>query len=180
MKRCYGIKGILFLIAIIGLAGCNGSPSAHQPKADAVAVLVPTEGSTVGGVVRFAAGGDGLRVMARIDNLSPGLHGFHIHQFGDCREPDAASAGAHFNPGNDRHGGPDATPHHIGDLGNVQANAHGVADVDRVVPLVRIDGPDSIIGRSVIVHADPDDLTSQPSGASGSRLACGVIGWAAR
>ena len=170
----------VLLVVIFGVWACNEPQPVRQPEADAVAVLIPTEGNNAAGVVRFARVDKGLRVMARITNLSPGLHGFHIHRFGDCRAADAASAGAHFNPHETGHGGLHSNRRHAGDLGNLTADAQGMATVDMVVPLIQLDGPDSVIGRSVIVHADPDDLTSQPTGKSGLRLACGVIGWAAR
>jgi Cu-Zn family superoxide dismutase len=180
MKPLCVIFWVVALAVIAGLIGCNDNPLIPQPKADAVAVLVPTQGSEAAGVVRLAKVKDGMRIMARISQLTPGDHGFHIHEFGDCRDPDAASAGDHFNPGGRRHGGPESEQHHIGDLGNVTADANGVATFDKVVARIQIDGADSIIGRSIVVHADADDLTSQPAGASGARLACGVIGWAAR
>ena len=180
MRPVFTLYGALLLVVLFGLWGCNEMTSVQQPGADAVAVLIATDGNDAEGVVRFARIDAGVRIMAEIKRLSPGLHGFHIHRFGDCRAPDAVSAGEHFNPQASRHGGPESEHRHAGDLGNLSADAQGVAIVDRVAPLIQIDGPDSIIGRSVIVHADPDDLTSQPSGASGVRLACGVIGWAAR
>ena len=158
------------------LAGCGGEPFQPAPKADAVAVLVPTAGNTAAGSVVFAKTGQGLRVIAKISNLSPGPHGFHIHEFGDCRAPDAASAGDHFNPGNAPHGAPDAETRHVGDLGNIVADESGAAKMDVVIAGLQLEGPDMIIGRSVIVHADADDMQTQPTGGAGARLACGVIG----
>ncbi len=177
-------SSLYFSVCLIAFAtgvwGCLEEGGARQPRADAVAVLRPTEANTVEGVVRFAKTDKGIRVMARLTNLAPGLHGFHIHEFGDCRASDGTSAGGHFNPTGAPHAGPDTEQRHAGDFGNVLANDDGIATLDLVSELVRLDGPDSVIGRSVIVHADPDDLESQPSGASGARLACGVIGLAAR
>lgn len=158
------------------IAGCGGDAFQPVPKADAVAVLVPTAGSTTAGSVIFAKTEQGLRVIARISNLSPGPHGFHIHQFGDCRAPDAASAGDHFNPGKASHGAPGAESRHVGDLGNVVADESGAAQMDVVIAGLQLDGPDMIIGRSVIVHADADDMQTQPTGGAGVKLACGVIG----
>jgi len=167
------------ILMLSGLWGCSADKSGRQPKADAVAELSPANGSGVRGVVRFARVEDGVRVMARVFNLSPGPHGLHIHRFGDCRSADAASAGAHFNPGGNAHGGPQDVNRHAGDLGNMVADDSGVATLDGVAPMVMLDGPDSVIGRSVVVHAKADDFKSQPSGASGERQACGVIGIAA-
>ena len=157
-------------------AGCGDATFQPAPQADAVAVLVPTAGSTTAGTVIFARAGQGLRVMAQISNLSPGPHGFHIHEFGDCRAADAASAGDHFNPGKTQHGAPDAEIRHAGDLGNIVADESGVAEMDVVIAGLQLEGPDMIIGRSVIVHANADDLQTQPTGGAGARLACGVIG----
>ncbi len=142
----------------------------------AVAVLVPTKGSEVAGTVRFMQTEKGVRVIADISGLTPGEHGFHIHEFGDVTAPDGASAGGHFNPAHVPHGAPDAAQRHAGDLGNLKADATGHATVDYVDAVLTFDGPASIIGRGVVVHADPDDLKSQPSGNAGKRVATGVIG----
>lgn len=177
-----GLSNVTFLLGFaifLSLWGCPADKTGRQPKADAVAELSPANGSSVQGIVRFARAKDGVRVMARVLNLSPGLHGFHIHQFGDCRSADAGSAGSHFNPHEKIHGAPDAENHHAGDLANLAADDSGVATLDMVALTVSLDGPDSVIGRSVIVHAEADDFKSQPAGASGTRLACGVIGIAA-
>lgn len=176
MKTLIRICAAVTLVALGFIAGCGGDTLQPAPQADAVAVLVPTAGSTTTGTVIFAKTGQGLRVVATLSGLSPGPHGFHIHQFGDCRAPDAASAGGHFNPGKTAHGAPDAEIRHVGDLGNIVADDSGVAKMDAVITGLQLKGPDAIIGRSVIVHADPDDLKTQPTGAAGARLACGVIG----
>src|SRR5262249_32337872 len=103
----------------------------------------------------------------------------HVHQFGDCSATDASSAGAHFNPTNQPHAGPDAAARHEGDMGNVEADASGNAKLDYVDHQISLaNDAKSAIGRSVVVHAKPDDLKTQPSGDSGARIACGVIGWA--
>jgi Cu-Zn family superoxide dismutase len=164
------------LAAFAMLSGCSGDLFPTVQKADAVAVLIPATGSQASGAVTFAKTPQGLRVIAQISNLAPGPHGFHIHEFGDCRAPDATSAGGHFNPGFTSHGAPDADTRHAGDLGNITADASGAAVMDVIIIGLHLDGPESIIGRSVIVHADPDDLKTQPTGAAGARLACGVIG----
>ncbi len=142
----------------------------------AVAVLVPTAGNKVSGVVHFSLTDTGVRVVADISGLSPGVHGFHIHEFGDQTSTDGLSAGGHFNPTHVHHGSPDAAEHHAGDLGNLTADASGHATLDFVDPTLRLDGPTSIIGRGVVVHADADDLKSQPVGNAGKRVATGVIG----
>lgn len=149
---------------------------AMQP-ARAVAELMPTEGSNVAGTVTFSFENEGVRVVAVIEGLEPGLHGFHVHEFGDCSAPDASSAGGHFNPEGVPHGGPEVplTQRHVGDLGNVEADAGGKVYYERVDQGITLDGPNSIVGKAVIVHAQADDLTTQPVGNAGPRLACGVI-----
>jgi Cu-Zn family superoxide dismutase len=142
----------------------------------AVAVLHPTEGNEVSGVVRFERLDAGIRVQLLIEGLEPGDHGFHIHEFGDCSAPDGTSAGGHFNPFDAPHGARDAAMRHVGDLGNVTADEDGIAEDDFVDEVIAFDGEASILARGVIVHADADDLTSQPSGNAGPRVACGVVG----
>lgn len=143
----------------------------------ASAVLQPTENSEVGGEVIFQPDEEGQEMVVRgkIYGLTPGEHGFHIHAVGDCSAKDASSAGGHFNPYNMQHGGPGAARHHLGDLGNITANADGTAEFTLTAPRLGFSGPVSILQRAVVVHADADDLESDPSGNAGGRLACGVI-----
>jgi Cu-Zn family superoxide dismutase len=143
----------------------------------AVAVLHPTAGNKVSGIVTFTEEADGVRVQADIAGLPPGKHGFHVHEFGDCSAPDLASAGAHFNPTNKPHAGPDSAARHVGDMGNVDADASGAAKLNYVDHEISLTNDQrSVIGRSVVVHAKADDLKSQPAGDSGARVGCGVIG----
>jgi len=143
-----------------------------------VAVLHPTEGSKVHGVVTFTREAKGIRVVAAVEGLNPGRHGFHIHEFGDCASRDGNSAGGHFNPHGMLHAGPTEAKRHVGDLGNIESIFNETAKYDRVDDLLTFSGKDSIIGRSVVVHAQADDLTTQPTGGAGARVACGVIGLA--
>jgi Cu-Zn family superoxide dismutase len=142
----------------------------------AVCVLHPTEGNKVNGTVYFTKTDSGVQVTVNIEGLAPGKHGFHIHEFGDCSAVDGTSAGGHFNPGGHEHGSPNSEMRHKGDLGNVEANEEGVAQMEYLDKHLKLNGINSIIGRSIIVHADEDDLTSQPTGNAGARVACGVIG----
>lgn len=153
----------------------------HDPPqvTRAVAVLHPTDGHDVHGVVTFERSGDGVTVTADVRGLAPGSHGFHVHQHGDCSAPDGASAGGHFNPTGHDHGGPGSVVRHVGDLGNIVADAEGNAHLVLTDSHLSLDGSNSIIGRGLIVHASEDDLTSQPTGAAGARVACAVIGVAA-
>lgn len=142
----------------------------------AVAVLRPTEGNDVHGIVTFTPAEDGIRIVADIEGLSPGKHGFHIHEYGDCSAPDGTSAGGHFNPEDKPHGAPGDAERHVGDLGNLEADAEGRAHYERVDSLISFTGSHSIIGLAVIIHAGEDDFVSQPTGNAGPRAACGVIG----
>ena len=168
----------IVLVTIVLFSGCDELGRHQRVKADAVAVLRATEGHRVRGTVSFVRASQGMRVIARVQGLTVGDHGFHIHQFGDCRAPDGSSAGGHFNPNNQRHGAPADKVRHIGDLGNLTADASGAARVDTIDALLTLEGPESIIGRSVVIHAQADDFKTQPAGAAGARVACGVIGYA--
>jgi superoxide dismutase, Cu-Zn family len=150
--------------------------AAGGDAADAIAVLHPTQGNDVTGVVKFTVVEDGVRVQAHVTGLTPGKHGFHVHEFGDLSAPDGTSAGDHFDPAGHDHGAPGDEVRHVGDLGNLEANAQGIAHYDRVDKHLALSGEHSIIGRGLVVHADPDDLVSQPTGAAGARVAVGVIG----
>lgn len=141
----------------------------------AVAAVKPTMDYKVRGVVTFTQKQDGVEIEGRFEGLSEGLHGFHIHEYGDCSAADASSAGGHYNPFGQIHAGPDALKRHVGDLGNLKANREGVAKYSRIDKMITLNGPDSILGKSIVIHALPDDLKTQPTGASGARVACGVI-----
>ena len=154
------------------LAGETDGAEIHK----AVAVLHPTQGNNASGTVYFSRTKNGVKVEADITGLSTGIHGFHIHEFGDCTAADGTSAGGHYNPENQSHAGPDQAKRHLGDLGNIEADNSGNAHYERTDTQLKFDGRDSIIGRGVIVHAGEDDLVSQPSGNAGPRVACGVIG----
>ena len=142
----------------------------------AVALLYPTQGNNAGGIVTLTKAGKGIRVEAEIEGLSKGKHGFHIHEFGDCSASDGKSAGGHYNPTGQPHAGPDQKKRHMGDLGNIEADNSGKARYDRVDSHLKFDGPHTIIGRGIIIHGGEDDLKSQPTGAAGPRVSCGVIG----
>ena len=142
----------------------------------AVAVLHPTKDSNVEGIVTFTKSGDETKIVADITGLTPGKHGFHIHEFGDCSSPDGKAAGGHFNPTNNPHAGHDVAQRHEGDMGNVEADSSGKAHLELTDNMMMMSGEKSIIGRGVIVHEKADDLKSQPTGDAGGRVACGVIG----
>jgi len=140
----------------------------------AIAVIHPTRDSKISGQVTFVEKKDGLHISVKCQGLTPGDHGFHIHTFGDARCEDAFCN--HFNPTNSKHGGPDSEDRHVGDLGNITANAEGTATLEVVDKQLSLNGPESIVGRSVIIHENADDLVSQPSGNAGARIAYGIVG----
>jgi Cu-Zn family superoxide dismutase len=141
----------------------------------AKADINPTQLNKVKGTVYFTQTKEGVLIIAELTDLTPGEHGFHIHEFGDCSTRDASSAGNHFNPTNQKHGSPDSSNRHVGDLGNIYADGSGYAYYQRMDRIISLNGPNSIIGRSVIVHENPDDFTTQPTGNAGLRQGCGRI-----
>ena len=157
------------LLAACATGGGSGGPSAE-------AVLKPTAGNAASGTVSFWKDGDAVVVTARVSGLTPGPHGFHIHEKGDCSAPDATSAGGHFNPQGKPHGHPDQADHHAGDMPQLVADASGNANLTATLKTVGIgSGPADIVGRGLVVHAAADDFKTQPTGNSGARVACGVI-----
>jgi superoxide dismutase, Cu-Zn family len=187
-RSSYAAVAALLLTGL--LAGCgrdrtraNSAPlpdlaqstASSGTKVVAVANLTPTEGNQVRGTVRFVEEAGGVRVIADLTGLTPGEHGFHVHETGDCSAPDAKSAGDHFNPTGHAHAGRDASERHMGDLGNLTADASGRAHLSYLDPKLKLSGEHAIIGRAVIVHAKADDLKTQPAGDAGGRVCCGVI-----
>jgi Cu-Zn family superoxide dismutase len=173
------------LAASAAAVGCAPVEQDHDHDQDhdldmtisqAVAVMSPTEGNEARGVVTFTRTEEGIVVVADLVGLEPGKHGFHIHEFGDCSATDGTSAGGHFNPEGTEHAGPHDSSRHVGDLGNVEAGENGTAHHELTDIQIAFTGEHSIIGRGVILHAGEDDLTSQPTGAAGARVACGVVG----
>lgn len=171
---------VIFIVWAYGFSS-NGLTVAEQQGAaarEAIAVINSASGSTCRGIVRFAQEAGGVKAVADVEGLAPNsIHGFHIHEFGDCSAPDATSAGSHYDAaGTKHHGTPDDTLRHSGDMGNIQADAAGKAHYELLLKGATISGVDApILGRAVIVHANPDDF-SQPVGNAGGRIGCGVIG----
>jgi Cu-Zn family superoxide dismutase len=163
-----------FLLAFGALgAGC-ASMTTSGPSA--MAVLEATKGNTAGGTVEFVQKGGKVAVSARVSGLAPGAHGFHIHEKGDCSSGDGMSAGGHFNPHAKPHASPATAERHAGDMPMLQADGYGNATLTAELEIITIgSGAADIVGKSVIVHKDPDDFKTQPTGNSGARVACGVI-----
>ena len=142
----------------------------------AMATLQPRSGDTTTGTITFTEIADGVLIHARVEGAPPGLHGFHIHEVGDCSSEDFKSAGGHFNPTGAPHGGPTDAERHGGDLGNIEIGADGIGHLEvNSEQLTVAEGGNSVVGRGVILHEGEDDLESQPTGAAGARLACGVV-----
>lgn len=177
---------ILFfsLAVMLLIAGCEQDADDIQldtgevttDYTEAVAVIHPTEGNEISGTVTFSEADEGVRVHAEIEGLEDGNNGFHIHEFGDCSAPDASSAGGHFNPEDEPHGGPDDEERHVGDMGNIEGSEDEISTRSYEDEVLNLNGPNSIIGHAVVIHAEEDDLESQPTGDAGDRLGCGVIG----
>lgn len=168
----------LICCAILFSAGVTfARPQAEGSIRDAIAVISPASASACKGIVRFKQEDGGVKLTADIEGLAPdSKHGFHIHEFGDCSAADATSAGSHYDPaGTKHHGSPSDAVKHGGDMGNLQADKAGKAHLQLSLDGVTISGAHSILGRAVIVHANPDDF-SQPVGNAGGRIGCGVIG----
>jgi len=142
----------------------------------AICIMQPLSDSKVSGMIIFTQKGDEVEITGQIAGLTPGLHGFHVHEFGDLTSKDGLSTGGHFNPEGKKHGGPHDKDRHVGDLGNIMANDKGVATLNMKDKLIQLDGPHCILGRALIVHAKADDEKTQPSGGAGGRIGGGVIG----
>ncbi|MFQ5752527.1 MAG: superoxide dismutase family protein [bacterium] len=171
---------IFAILSMVAFLSCTKKDSEAKKESaaavtKAVAVMNPTQGNEARGTVTFTVEAGGMRVVAQFEGVPEGEHGFHIHEFGDCSSGDGKSAGGHFNPEGMPHAGPKDAMRHIGDLGNITADAAGIVQKEFVDSHLTFEGANSIIGKGVILHAKPDDFTSQPTGAAGARISCGVI-----
>lgn len=186
------------IAATVALAGCAGSSKSSSASSSAAgattattaasasstggptratATLQPKSGSNTAGTVTFQQQPGGVMMTAAITGLPPNsVHGFHVHEKGDCSAPDAMSAGGHFNPTGKPHGQMTMPDHHAGDMNNLTADASGNVRVSMLLPDLTVGtGANSVIGRAVVVHKDPDDYKTQPTGNAGGRIACGVV-----
>ena len=169
-------RRLIILALALAAAGC-ATREAAGPVPVATADIRPTAGSQTAGTVRFEQRGSKVIVTAEVRGLKPGVeHGFHIHEKGDCSAPDAMSAGGHFNPTGKPHGHHGQGERHAGDLTSLVASASGTASLRFESDNITVEpGASSVVGRGIVVHRDPDDYKTQPTGNSGPRLACGVI-----
>ena len=166
------IRRLLSAIALATLASC-----ASTPAIQAVARLSPTTGNATSGTVQFSQTGRNVAVKGEIRGLKPNTeHGFHVHENGDCSSGDGMSTGGHFNPDGKSHGQHGRDSHHVGDLPSLKADANGVASFSFESTSISVgSGAADVVGRGLIVHRDPDDYKTQPTGNAGPRLACAVI-----
>jgi len=160
--------------AVTLLAACATTP---EEPLRATAQLQPTKGSKTFGEATFEQVGDKVHVVVYVQGLKPGQeHGLHIHEVGDCSSGDGMSAKGHFNPFGKPHAHHGTPERHAGDLPPLKAAKNGRAKVDAMLDIITVAaGPASVVGRGLIVHADPDDYRTQPTGNAGARIACGVI-----
>jgi Cu-Zn family superoxide dismutase len=158
-------------IAEVGIYSSNK----NAPVEHAYAHIKSFKGDHIRGEVTFTKVAGGVKIIADIEGLTPGEHGFHIHENDDCSK-EGVNTGDHYNPTQSKHGGPDSAERHVGDLGNIVADANGKAHYERLDKVIALEGINSIVGRSIVIHADRDDYTTPPTGSSGNKIACGVIG----
>lgn len=168
MNRILGTALAAFVVS-----GCAG----FQPAPSATAQLAPTNGNTATGLVTFKKIAGGVLVSGYVQGLAPNTeHGFHIHEKGDCSSGDGMSTGGHFNPDGKRHGALNENEHHAGDLQSLKSDVHGVAKFSYESLTLSVgDSMTDVVGHGLIVHRDPDDFQTQPTGNSGPRIACAAI-----
>jgi superoxide dismutase, Cu-Zn family len=160
--------------ALVLLTGCA---TTRDESLRATAQLQPTKESKAFGEATFEQAGERVHVVIYVQGLKPGQeHGLHIHEVGDCGSGDGMSTKGHFNPHGKPHARHDSAERHAGDLPSLKAGKDGRAKVDAMLDVITVRaGPASVVGRGLIVHADPDDFKTQPTGNAGARIACGVI-----
>ncbi len=167
MKKIVLSLGATLLAAIIATA-------AEQMKS--TATIEAKSGSKVSGTATATQSDGTVRIVVRAEGLSEGMHAVHIHEKGDCSAPDGMTAGGHFNPTNEKHGAPMAAEHHAGDFGNMKVGADGKGTLEiESKKLTVAPGPNSVVGRTVVIHEKVDDFVTQPTGNAGGRVGCGVF-----
>lgn len=181
------MKQVLRYALAIGFAGLLSSGAARLVKAeagaDAQAAVAIIHGAgdnkdKITGTASFTPSPEGVKIVVDVNGLPPGKHGIHIHEKSDLSSPDLKSAGPHFNPdgASHKHGGPDDPERHAGDLGNIEADSSGHGHLETTDAALSIDNAkNGVVGHSIIIHANEDDLKSQPAGNSGDRIAGGAI-----
>ena len=173
------VTAMLVLAATLTAMLAASAASAHKSSlGQATARIMDANGATVG-EAKLVQKGDGIRVRVRVEDLEPGKHGIHIHSVGACDPATFASAGPHFNPESRRHGLLNPAGAHAGDLPNLVVRESGVGVLRTTTERASLlPGPKSLFdadGSALVIHAAEDDQTTDPTGNSGSRVACGVI-----
>jgi Cu-Zn family superoxide dismutase len=172
-----------FCVLVFVLGACGAKQVSVQPAAaDSSTIkttIINTKGSKIGTAV-LSTVAEGVKIHLEATKLSPGMHGFHIHEFGLCDKPDFVTAGMHLNPFHKQHGFENPQGYHAGDLPNIQVGADGKVNVDLITKAITLEKgqPNSLIkdqGVSLIIHEKSDDYMTDPTGNSGARIACGVI-----
>ncbi|MBS4168392.1 superoxide dismutase family protein [Parachlamydia sp. AcF125] len=170
-------KLLAYGLCLFLLTSCHSSDrKAEAPHLikKANAVVNPTQGHKTWGSITFTETKEGVLIVANIQGLPPGKHGFHVHEFGDCSAPDASSAGGPYEPAHPKTRA-ENTERYISDLGNLEANEKGHAFYERLDRVITLNGPNSILGKSVVIHQNEDDFKIHPAGSLGKRMACGLI-----
>lgn len=187
MRSVYLVS--FLLIVVSSMVGCQAetpSEEAQEPSQSAaqmeeeqtaVAEIAPKSGSTLTGRAVFTESNGEIQLEVTIENAEPGPHAVHIHEIGDCSAEDASSAGGHWNPTGEDHGKWGVPPFHLGDIGNIEVGEDGTGTLTMSTDRWSLGGgPETdVVGKALVVHSGADDFTSQPSGAAGDRIGCGVI-----
>jgi Cu-Zn family superoxide dismutase len=158
--------------------GAGGLPRQGRVPGTATLQGAP-EDTDFSGTVTITPEGNGVRIVAHVSGVDKdGKHGFHVHETGDCSHGEGGkhftSAGGHFNPAGAEHACPPTEPRHAGDLGNIEVTG-GTGHLETTTTLLTLTGPNSVVGKAIILHAGEDDCKTQPTGNAGDRLACGVV-----
>ena len=172
------MNGLVLKSGVVAVAlAAAGCASLAPPAPTATAFLEPTKGSNARCTVTFQERGGKVLVIASVTGLKPNQeHGFHVHEKGDCSSGDGMSTGGHFNPLGKQHAHHATAERHAGDLPALKADASGIATLREEIDVITVsDGPTRVVGRGMIVHAQPDDYKTQPTGNAGARIACAVI-----
>lgn len=172
------LRPFSLLLVCSALTGCPKPPPGPTGEVVtmATAAIESRSSSTVTGTASFEQVERKVKIVVEISGATAGQHGLHIHEKGDCSDPAAKSAGDHFNPGKSDHGGPEKSSHHAGDFGNMTIAEDGKGRLEIELDSISVSqGENAILGRAIVFHEKPDDLTTQPSGNSGVRQGCGVI-----
>jgi superoxide dismutase, Cu-Zn family len=171
------LSAVLPALALVAAGGTLAG--AEKGRKAATAVIKDAKGQTVGSA-KFKQTAGGVSMSVKVMNLSPGVRAIHIHEMGKCDPPDYKSAGGHFNPEKKQHGLENPAGHHLGDMPNLTVNAKGKGTYQSTLKGVTLagNGANSLFkdgGTSVVIHAQADDMKTDPAGNAGARVACGLI-----